>query len=263
LLSGGGIAVAKIDKYINTIICGDCLEVMKEFPDNSVDLVLTDPPYVGLKGGMKHFGGQGVCEISHPSYTIGDLWSANFQWISNAWRICDKGLMSFSSFHNIDRYRDYLPDEKKVALLTWDKITSPTPVGNVPRFSSEFIWCYRKNPSLEWWRLKSTVLRVVHITAGCVSTGERMIKTNSKQALHPAQKPLRLILKLLAIGGDVVLDPFCGLGTTCVAAKMLGRRYIGIDISPEYCEIARMRLKAVETGVSVKEQKQGQLSLLE
>ena len=63
---------------------------------------------------------------------------------------------------------------------------------------------------------------------------------------------------------DLIIDPTCGAGaTTCVAAKMLGRNYIGIDISEEYCEIARMRLKAVETGVSVAEQKQGQRGLFE
>ena len=61
--------------------------------------------------------------------------------------------------------------------------------------------------------------------------------------------------------GDLILDPFCGSGTTCVAAKKLGRRYIGIDISEEYCQIARERLEAVDTGVPVKEARQGQGAL--
>jgi hypothetical protein len=83
---------------------------------------------------------------------------------------------------------------------------------------------------------------------------------------HPTQKPLSLFLTLVKENSnpnDLILDPFCGSGTTCVAAKMLGRRYIGIDISEEYCEISRKRLRAVETGVPVKEQEIGQLPLFE
>nr|MDD5355699.1 DNA methyltransferase [Candidatus Omnitrophota bacterium] len=71
------------------------------------------------------------------------------------------------------------------------------------------------------------------------------------------------ILRGFTQPNDLTIEPFLGSGSFCVAAKMLGRRYIGIDISPKYCEIARMRLKAVDTGVSVKEQKIGQTALWE
>ena len=108
----------------------------------------------------------------------------------------------------------------------------------------------------------ATVFNIPNITAGCVSTGERIINPNGT-ALHPTQKPLRLMRELLSVGGDTILDIYCGTGTACVAAKILGRRYIGIDISEEYCEIARMRIKAAETGVPVKEQKKGQKALFE
>jgi site-specific DNA-methyltransferase (adenine-specific) len=60
---------------------------------------------------------------------------------------------------------------------------------------------------------------------------------------------------------DLILDPMCGSGTTCKMAKLLGRRYIGIDISPEYCKIAEERLQAVSTGVPVKEARKGQIPL--
>jgi len=81
---------------------------------------------------------------------------------------------------------------------------------------------------------------------------------------HPAQKPLEIIRDIIAWCsdvGEVVFDPYCGSGGTLYAAAELGRRYIGIDISEKYCEIARMRLKAVDTGVPVKEQLKGQGSL--
>jgi DNA modification methylase len=82
--------------------------------------------------------------------------------------------------------------------------------------------------------------------------------------LHPTQKPLLLMEKIIADfsrSNDLILDPFCGSGTTCVAAKMLGRRYIGIDISEEYCQIARERLKAADTGVPIKEARKGQIPM--
>jgi len=79
-----------------------------------------------------------------------------------------------------------------------------------------------------------------------------------------AEKPLALMAYLcekLSNPGDLILDPFCGSGTTCVAAKMLGRRYIGIDISEDYCRIARERLAAIDTAVPVKEARAGQMGL--
>ena len=66
---------------------------------------------------------------------------------------------------------------------------------------------------------------------------------------HPCPKPLDAWLWLVqkvAAPGWLILDPFCGSGTTCVAAKKLGRRYIGIEIDPSYCEIARARLRDTE-----------------
>ena len=86
----------------------------------------------------------------------------------------------------------------------------------------------------------------------------------TRNRTHPTEKPLWLMLKIIEASSspnDLILDPFCGSGTTCVAAKMLGRRYIGIDISEKYCEIARQRLEAVDTGVPVKEQRAGQMAL--
>jgi DNA modification methylase len=87
---------------------------------------------------------------------------------------------------------------------------------------------------------------------------------SDEKTSHPCPMPLvlmRRIILLVSQENDLILDPFCGSGTTCVAAKMLGRRYIGIDISEKYCQIARQRLEAVDTGVPVKEQNKGQRAL--
>ena len=82
---------------------------------------------------------------------------------------------------------------------------------------------------------------------------------------HCCVKPLALMEYLCTLTktptGGIVLDPYCGSGTTCKAAQNTGRNFIGIDNNEEYCEIARQRLEAVDTGVPVKEQKKGQRAL--
>ena len=72
---------------------------------------------------------------------------------------------------------------------------------------------------------------------------------SARKVGHPAPFPLELarrVIRLYSYVGDVVLDPFAGSGTTCVAAKCLKRRYVGFDISPEYCALAEKRLAEVE-----------------
>lgn len=81
---------------------------------------------------------------------------------------------------------------------------------------------------------------------------------------HPTQKPVALmeyLIKTYTNEGELVLDFTCGSGTTCKAAENTSRNYIGIDISPEYCQIARERLESVESGVPVKEARKGQMGL--
>ncbi len=92
----------------------------------------------------------------------------------------------------------------------------------------------------------------------------RFQRVMPERLMHPNEKPVELLCELISClsnAGDLVLDPFCGSGTTCVAAKMLGRRYIGIEISEEYCRVARERLEAADTGVPIKEQRAGQMAM--
>ena len=84
------------------------------------------------------------------------------------------------------------------------------------------------------------------------------------RGLHPTQKPIALgeyLIRTYSVAEQLVVDNACGSGTFCKAAQNLGRRYIGIDISSDYCSIARKRLEAVETGVPVREQNKGQMPM--
>jgi len=231
-----------MDLPVNKILCGDCLEVMKDWPDKCVDLVLTDPPY-----GKVCFRGQNQ---------IGRLKDLNRTYESMAWwgksqkpttmqlgKILKLGVNYIVWGGNY--FLEALPSTN--CFLVWDK---------------QGEWAETCFAGVE---LAITSFTAVARKLTCRRQGW-MHDSKDEKIDHPTPKPTELMLWCLekySKPSDLILDPFCGSGTTCVAAKMLGRRYIGIDISPEYCKIAEERLKAVETAVPVKEARQGQLSLLE
>jgi len=221
------------------IVTGDCLEIMADMPDGCVDLVCTDPPYLNMKGGTKHLMG-GVAGHRVRSATVGDEWKATLDWVHLAWRVARLGLLSFCSYQFVSELRETVV-VAPLALLTWYKRNANNPVNNVPRYNSEFVWAWQKSPGLNWRAWRSTVLDYPNLTAGCVSTGERFTNDDGT-VLHKEQKPIALMEHLLSVGGDIVCEPHAGLGTTCVAAKKLGRRWIGIEIDPHYAEVARRRI---------------------
>ena len=216
-------------KFENQIICGDCLEVMKDWPDGCVDktICITDPPY-GIKADkMKMGSGQHDWAVvvgwdgTRPKKPIFDIIR----------RISRNQIIWGGNY-----FADYFPPSMN--WLVWDK-KNP----NLSFSECEFAWVYLGRR-----------IRIFHYYSG---------KGNK---VHPTEKPLPLMIWCVenySNPNDLILDPFCGSGTTCVAAKMLGRRYIGIDISEEYCQIARDRLRAVDTGVPVKEARAGQGALFE
>ena len=239
-----------MDLPINQIICGDCLEVMKDWPDNCIDLVLTDPPY----GTQALAGGYGRRQLYDKGNGLGrtianDL---NMSAIKTAWpqieRLIRNGwAMVFFSAKKTPEFIQATSARQWFGKIVWNK--GSMGLGFHIRYAHEDIAVF------------------------CIGEPERpkdpipsLIAAYRGSELHPHQKPIQLMLQLARWGclpNGLILDPFCGSGTTCVAAKLLGRSYIGIDISEKYCEIARLRLKAVDCGVSAKELKAGQMALFE
>jgi DNA modification methylase len=129
---------------------------------------------------------------------------------------------------------DAFQDHRVVALLTWwDRTAAPTGK-NVPRFRSEFAWCFATQPGLKWDGLTDTVFDIPFPT-GFAAPAER--------TGHPSQKPEALMLRIIdALQPNTLCDPFMGSGTTLVAAKRLGRECVGIEREERYCEIAAKRL---------------------
>jgi len=259
---------------VNQIICGDCLDVMKDWPDDCVDLVLTDPPYgttackwdtiIPLKPMWKQLkrliksNGAIVMTASQPFTSV--LVSSNFKMFRHEWIwLKNRG----SNFGNT--VREPMKEHESVVVFscgkwTYNKQMQPRTGGGLAR--SEYL-VEHNNQKREGTRKfegrehhKIDKLRVP-------STWQ---KFNVEVGLHPTQKPIALmeyLIKTYTNESELVLDFTCGSGTTCKAAKNLNRRYIGIDISSEYCTIARDRLRAVDTGVPIKEAKSGQQALFE
>ena len=225
---------------INQIICGDCLEVMKEWPDNCVDLVLTDPPYGINYGGQLKGKGDGKGGMDKNGWR---------SWDCPEW---DKERPLYEDFLQILRigtnqviwggnyFADYLPASQ--GWLVWNKGQR-----NFSLADGELAWTSFNK-----------AMRIFDYSRGAMLADEKRH--------HPTQKPLALskwCLEKYSKPNDLILDCYCGVGSFCVAAKMLSRDYIGIDISEEYCQIARDRIRAVETGVPVKEARKGQMGLFE
>jgi DNA modification methylase len=122
----------------------------------------------------------------------------------------------------------------------------------VPHFLSEFIWAFKKTPGLKWRNWKTTVFSIANLTCGCVSTGERLTKKDGT-ALHPTQKPVKLMKDLLSIADEdmIILDPFAGTGSTLVAAELMGMNYIGIEQDEKYVEIARKRVQKAKDSMGL------------
>ena len=228
---------------VNKIICGDCLEIMKGWPDKCVDLVLTDPPY-GIKI-LNSDGTMGGTSASIKKWA-GQI-NPKYQAFDNDDRPIDPAKLLRVSQNQIIWGGNYIADKlpPSSCWLVWYK--------RINGQSNDYADC-----ELAWTSFDKPAKVFQHLWMGMLRHSE------IQQHYHPTQKPVALglwILKNYSKPDDLILDCYCGSGSFLVAAKLLGRRYIGIDISPEYCKVAEMRLRAVETGVSVAEQRIGQMPL--
>ena len=223
----------KIEDYINKVLQGDCLEVMKGIPDKSVDLLLTDPPYnIARDNNFTTMGRAGI--------DFGE-WDKNadiFSYIKEASRIT-KQNGSFIVFNDWKNLGDIVKEAEKYGFETKDLIrlekTNPMPRNRDRRYITDFefaIWFTKCNGKWVFNRQEETYQR------------PKFVKSIEK-GLHPTQKNLSLMEDLLKIHsneGDIVLDCFAGSGTTGVACKNLNRNYILIEKEPEYIDIINKRL---------------------
>jgi site-specific DNA-methyltransferase (adenine-specific) len=254
-----------LNKYINNIIQGDCMEVMKNIPDNSVDITFADPPF-NLK---KKYNGY----KDNKEFNIYLDWCK--QWIYEMVRITKPTGSIF--VHNIPKWLTYYADFlNEIAYfkhwIAWDAPTAP--MGKSLQPSHYGILYYTKDPEkdkfyeiryphkrcrkcdylLKDYGGKKAKLHPFGPLISDIWTDIYRIKHNKYRDEHPCQMPIHLLERIILMStdeNDIVLDPFVGTGTTVIAAKRLGRRFIGIDIDEKYINIAKDKLAGVSSNSKI------------
>lgn len=206
--------------YANRVYRGDCARVLRRLPDASVDLVVTDPPYL-----IRYESRDGKRVLNDDN----DRWL--FPAFAEVGRVLKPGrfCVSFYGWSQADRF-----------LAAW-RAAGLTPVGH-------FVWLKRYASSR---RLAECKHEVAYLLArGHASEPNRIIPDTlpweyTGNRLHPTQKPVTALAPLVEAysrPGEVVLDPFMGSGSTLVAARALRRQVIGVELSPQHYETAVTRL---------------------
>lgn len=251
-----------MQKYLNKILAGDCLEIMRGIPDASVDAVFADPPY-NLQLGSKTLYRP---EDQTAARAVRDEWdsftsSAEYDEFTRAWLAeCKRvlkptgAMWTIGSYHNIFRVGSILQDLGFWILndIVWVK-TNPMPNFRGTRFTNAhetLIWATPTKTGKYTFNYET----MKKLNGGKqmrsdwdinICLGEERLKGADGKSLHNTQKPLDLLHRVILAStkpGDIILDPFVGSGTTAAAARALGRQFIGIDQDETYVCAARSRV---------------------
>lgn len=237
------------DSYI---VNGDCLEVLKTIQDESVDCILTDPPYnLGL---FMHNRNTNLAKMRDNQFAYAgwdnieyEEWCSNMrEFLKECSRILKpKGtLISFMSIIKVEsfiRFADEVGFYYKTTGI-WHK-KNPMPRNmNLQFVNSTESWVYFINRGTSGTFHNNG--KVVHdyLESSVTPLSEK------KHGKHPTQKPLSIMKQLINLTtneGDIVLDPFMGSGSSCVAAALLNRNFIGIELNESYFDITSKRLEEV------------------
>lgn len=247
------------------ILVGDCVAEMTKLPAASVDLVFADPPYnLQLSGDLKRPDDSKVDAVDDDwdkfvSFSAYDDFTR--AWLAACRRVMKPSatLWVIGSYHNIFRVGTVLQDLGFWILndIVWRK-SNPMPNFRGRRFTNAhetLIWAARqstnKNYTFNYEALKAgnddVQMRSDWLFPLC--TGEERLKGKDGKKLHPTQKPEALLARVILAASrpdDLVLDPFCGSGTTGAVARRLRRRFIGIEREADYAKAAQKRIAAVE-----------------
>jgi len=223
------------------LINADAFKQIKKIPDRSVDLILTDPPY---NLGPYSTGNMRFSWRKDLNNDIAD-WDGNFDpgmLAEDFMRVLSPtgNLFAFTSYNMLGRWHEVFdPVFDTFQFMVWHKTNPPPKVRRAGFLNScELIVC-AWNKGHTW---NFTTQKQMH---NFIESPICMGKERVKEPSHPTQKPvavLRRIIELASMPGELVLDPFMGVGSTGVAAVGAGRRFLGIELDKGYYQAAKMRL---------------------
>lgn len=230
-----------------TVISGDCREVMREIPDGSVDAIVTDPPYgMGWDTNSKRFSGGAREHQRGPGRDDhGDIKGDAEPFDPTPWLTFSRVVL-----WGANHYAQRLP---LGTTLVWLKR------------HDHLFGTFLSDAEIGWMKGGHGV----YVHRAPFPPPSRICElggtTTTTRAAHPTQKPLSLmrwcIERAKAPAGGVIVDPYCGSGTTGVAALQLGYRFIGVEIDPVYAETARERIAATSEGSTLTARRAGQGAL--
>ena len=215
---------------------GDCLDVMQDIPDGSVDMVCTDPPY-----GMNFQSNRSKNGPRHKKIE-GDS-AADFRWLQDAFRLLKPdggGLISFCDWNTSHRWREEIERAGFVikSQVIWDRLHHGM---------GDLKGAFAPQHDIVWYATKG---RRIFVNGRPKSVIRHKRPSPADDHGHPTCKPVALMEELIRAtddgSGSVVLDPFLGSGTTGVAAANTARRFIGIERDPDYFAIAQARIRKAQ-----------------
>jgi len=248
---------AGISAIIDKIICGDSGNILKDFPDDFVDIIVTSPPY---NFGLDYKNDRDKDDMDWPDYfsKMSKIWKECYRVLKPTGRFCINIQPLFSEYipthHIISKQLTEMGLLWKGEIL-WDKHNYNC------RYTTWGSWKSPSSPYFKYtWEFIEIFCKESRMKRGDKNkidiTGDQFknwvyakwnigVEKNMKKFGHPAMFPEELVIRLLKLFSyqdDIVLDPFNGAGTTTLVSYKLGRKYIGIDLSEEYCKTAEKRV---------------------
>ena len=251
------------DRFVDRVVRGDGEEVLSEIPDNSVDLIFTSPPY---NFGLDYEGDPAGDDARDWESYFGKL----FRVFDQCVRVLAYGGRIVVNVQPL--FSDYIPSHHIISSyfmrkrliwkgeILWEKHNYnckytawgswKSPASPYLKYTWEYLEVFCKGDLKKPGRTADADIDAESFKEWVVARWSVAPERRMKEFGHPAMFPeelARRVMLLFSFRGDVVLDPFAGAGTTCVAARRNGRRFLGIDVSKEYCDTARRRVADVQT----------------